>query len=191
MSFAEVVFYFVALLCALFILSIVRSLMSGRKKSALMTLRVFLVFAGIYGAFLLATTLAMPLQILPMMDAQYSGDWSISVASMRRVPHDLDEDYEIDFRMTNRGTKALSGVSNLTAYLVSENGTRYDAAPDSSAVPFDTVIQPGKWAVTTRRFVLPTNLNRVELVLARTGLHIGSFVVGRTPFDGHTVIQLQ
>jgi hypothetical protein len=45
--------------------------------------------------------------------------------------------------------------------------------------------------MTTRKFVLPTNLNRIELVIAREGLQRGWFIIGRHPFDGRTVVQLQ
>ncbi len=191
MSLSEIVFYIVVALGLLMVLSVIRSLKDGRGRSAWMTIRLFLILVGIYGAVLMATTLGLPLQTLPVGDTQYGGDWSISVVSMRRLPHDLDEDYEIDFRMGNRALKPIQGVKGLIAYLVSEDGTRYDAAPEPSTPPFDTIVNPGKWVTTTRKFVLPQNLNRVELVLTRTGPRLGMFLIGRYPFDGHTVIQLQ
>jgi hypothetical protein len=38
---------------------------------------------------------------------------------------------------------------------------------------------------------MPTNLNRVELVIVREGFRLEWFLIGRTEFDGRTVIMLQ
>ena len=156
-----------------------------------MTLRVYLVIVVIYSAFLVATTLALPVQVLTANEAQFSGDWSIAVASVRRVPHGLDEDYELDFRLSNRGSKAIRGDSHVVVYLLNEDGTRYNPSPEPSTPPFDVEINPGKSVITMRRFVLPTNLNRLELVVTRSGFRLGWFMVGRQPLDGRTVVQIQ
>jgi hypothetical protein len=156
-----------------------------------MTLRVYLIVVAIYAAFLLATTLALPIQVLAANEAQYSGDWSIAVASVRRTPHDLDEDYELDFRLINRGTRVIRGDSHLVVYLLTEDGTRYNPVSGPSTPPFDVEIKPGKSVTTTRKFVMPTNLNRLELVVTRAGFQWGWFIVGRHPLDGRTVVQLQ
>ena len=191
MSFFNILFYFLLFLSALFLLSIVMSLSDGRRRSAWTTLRIYLVIVAIYSAILLSTTLAMPIRTLPMGEAQYSGDWSIAPTSFRRLPHELDEDYEVDFRMSDHGSAPLRGPSGLFVYLLSEDGTRYDPAPKPSDPPFDVLIRPGKSAITTRKFVLPTNLNRVELVISQRGLRLSWFVIGRSPFDGRTAILLQ
>jgi hypothetical protein len=57
--------------------------------------------------------------------------------------------------------------------------------------PFDVEINPGKSITVTRKFVLPSNLNRVELLAVREGFRLAWFVIGRSPFDGKTVVQLQ
>ena len=191
MTFFDLVFYFLAGLGVLVLASVMNSLIGGRRRSALMTLRVYLVIVAIYAAFLTATTLALPIEVLTAGEAQYSGDWSIAVASLRRTPHDLDEDYEVDFRLSNRGAKVIRGSSHLVVYLVSENGARYNPTPDPSTPPFDVEIKPGKAVTTTRKFVLPTNLNRVELVVTISGFRLGWFIVGRHPLDGRSVVQLQ
>lgn len=191
MSSFELLFYFLVLFSIPILTSIVLAFARGRRRSAWMTLRVYLVVVAVYAAALIATTLAMPLRVLIVGDAQYAGDWSMAVVSVRHIPHDLDEDYEVDFRLLNRGKKAINGQKGLVVYLVSEDGTRYDAAPKPNGPPFDALVQPGRSVMTTRKFVLPTNLNRVELVIAHQGFRLGWFIIGRTPFDGHTVIQLQ
>ena len=193
MSFFELLFYALVL----FSLPILGSILYGfargkrRRRTAWMTLRVYLVLVGLYAGALVAVTLATPLEVLVMGDAQYVDDWSIAPTSLRRVPHNLDEDYEVDFKLSNRGKKAVNGQKGLIVYLVDEGGNRYNPTPEPSDPPFDTLVPPGKSVTTTRRFILPTNLNRVELVIVHEGFRPGWFIIGRTPFDGRTVIHLQ
>lgn len=191
MSLFRLLSYFFVLLSIAALASIARNMVRGKRRSAFMTLRVYLMVVAVYFAVLLATTLALPIQVLTVGDPQFSGDWSITVESVRRVPHDPDEDYEVDFRLSNHGARPIHGEKGLIAYLVGENGTRYSAASQPSSPAFDAVVNPGKSIRTTRKFVLPTNLNRVELVLARGGPRLGWFIIGRTPFDGRTVVHLQ
>lgn len=191
MSFSYLLFYVVLIFSVLLLASIANSLIGGRMRPAWTTSRVLLIVVALYATVLIATTLALPIRVLAVGEAQFSGNWSIAVESVRRVPHDLDEEYEIDFRLSNRGSTPINGEKKLTVYLLSENGTRYDPSPQPSSPPFDVPINPGKSVITTRRFVLPTNLNRVELVVARQGFRGGWFVIGRSPFDGRTVVALQ
>ena len=187
----RILFYVVVGLFIPILASIINSLVGGRRRAAWRALRVYLVLAAVYTTALVAVTLATPIEMLNVSSVQYSGDWSISVLSLRHLPHGVDEDYEIDFRMGNRGSEPVHGEKNLVPYLLTDDGTRYDAMPTPSDPPFDAEVKPNKFVVTTRRFVLPTNLNKVELVLARKGLRLGQFVIGRYPFDGHTAIVLQ
>lgn len=143
MNVFEALFFVFALLGVLVVASMANSLRRGKRRSAWMTLRVYLILAVPYLVVVVATTLALPIQVLPANGIQYSGDWSIAVASLRRVPHDLDEDYEVDFRLGNRGSRPIHGEKRLVAYLVSEDGTRYNAAREPSTPPFDVGIRPG------------------------------------------------
>ena len=191
MNVFDILFYILLALGIPILASIVNSLVGHRYRSAWMTFRVYLILVAVYATVLVATTLSLPIQALTVSEAQYSGDWSIAVASLRRVPHGLDEDYEIDFRLSNRGTKPIQGDRKLVVYLLTEDGTRYDASPDPSTPSFDVEIKPAKSVTTTRKFVLPTNMNRVELVVVRPGFSLNWFIIGRHPFDGRTVVLLQ
>ena len=164
---------------------------TGRKRTGWATLRVFLVCVVAYVAALEAyQAIAVPFQVFNVNESLYDGDWSIGVSSVRRVPHDLDEDYEIDLRLTSRGGKTVSGDPRLEVYLTQEDGTRYDGGPISGMPPITAPVAPGKFVITTYKFVLPTNLNRVRLVVAYRGFHLGKLIIGRTPFDGRTVTQI-
>ncbi len=185
------IFFAFALFTVLFLVSVTRSLLQRRKRAAGRSVRVYALIASLYGVFLVTTTLSLPLQIIPITDPQFAGDWSIGVDSIRRTPHDLDEDYELDFRMGNRGTKVLHGDSSLIVYLLSENGTRYDPWPKPNKPGFDVDVKPGKHVTTTRRFSLPSNQGRLQLMIKREGFQWTWFVIGRTPFDGHAVVTIQ
>jgi hypothetical protein len=191
LGISRFVFYFFAFISVIIVASIINSLVHRRPRSAFMTFRIYLVLIAIYGIVLLATTLALPIRTLQINEAQFSGDWSITPTNLRRVPHDLDEDYEVDFRLTNRSDTDLSGPKGLIVYLLTEDGTRYNPVAMPGEPRFDVPLKPRKTITTTRRFVMPTNLNRVELVMAREGFRLGWFLIGRSEFDGRTVIVLQ
>ena len=191
MGISRFVFYFFAFISVIIIASITNSLVHRRPRSAFMTFRIYLVLVAIYGAVLVATTLALPIRTLPMNEPQYSGDWSITPTNLRRMPHDLDENYEVDFRLANRSNSDLSGPKGLIVYALTEDGTRYNPIAAPSEPRFDVPVKPRKAITTTRTFIMPTNLNRVELVIAREGFRLGWFVIGRSEFDGRTVIMLQ
>jgi hypothetical protein len=188
MNFAESLFFLLVLLSVLVWAWV---LVRGGRRRTWPIVRAWLIGFALYAALLLATTLSLPIQVLTLKQPQYSGDWSITVTNVQRVPHETTEDFELEFRLANAGTKAIHAETHLTAYLLSDDGTRYDAAGEPSSPPFDAPLKPGQAILTKRLFVLPKNLNRVELVLAKEGFRIGWFVIGRTPFDGRTVVHLQ
>lgn len=192
MSIFEVLFCLLICFSVLVIAAVIHSFASRRRRrKGWMLLRIWLIVVAAYAAILISASLALPIRVLPVGEAQFSGDWSIAVASLRRVPHDLDEDYFVDFQLYNRSNAVLRGPLGLSVYLLDENGTRYNPAPAPSGPRFDVAIQPWKKVTTTRRFVMPTNLNRIEVVIVQAGLRLGWFIIGRIPFDGHTVVQLQ
>jgi hypothetical protein len=191
LGISRFVFYFFAFISVIIAASITNSLVHRRPRSAFMTFRIYLVLVAIYGMVLLATMLALPIRTLPMNEPQFSGDWSITPTNLRRVPHDLDEDYEVDFRLANRSNADLSGPKGLIVYLLTEDGTRYNPVAMPGEPRFDVPVKPRKAIATTRRFVMPTNLNRLELVMVQDGLRLGWFLIGRSEFDGKTVIILQ
>jgi hypothetical protein len=55
------------------------------------------------------------------------------------------------------------------AYLRDAAGRRYDADPDTAAVPFDTLLAPGQRVRAQREFVVPTGAVIVGLVFTHEG----------------------
>jgi hypothetical protein len=189
-TIAKIFFFILVGFSVLLLASVTRSLLEKRVRSALMTLRVYLILLAVYITALLATTLALPIHTLPYTAVLVKGNWTIDATSLRRVPHGKQEDLELDFRMTNRGGTPLKG-ENLEAYLLGDHGVRFNPAPTQpSDPPFTAEIKPGKYVYTTRKFTLPAGQERVELVLKEIGFRWEWFMIGGYPFDGRTVIVL-
>lgn len=187
-----ILFFVIAGLGLLVLASVINSLANHRSHAAWRTLRVYLVLIAIYAAALVGTLFALPVEYFPVTETQYDGDWSIQVASLRRIPHDLDENYEVDFRLADRGSQPVHGPKDLVAYLLAQDGTRFDPVEKlTTTPPFDVTVNPRRPVTVTRTYILPSNLNRVELVIQRTGFRLSWFVIGRSPLDGHSVIVLQ
>ncbi|HVV44875.1 MAG TPA: hypothetical protein VHC72_06705 [Bryobacteraceae bacterium] len=189
MIVSKIFFFIIVGLGILLLASVTRSLMEKRVRSALMTLRVYLIVLGIYLTVLVATTLALPIHTLPYTAVLMKGDWTIDATSIRRTPHGKQEDLEIDFHMTNRGKTPVRG-ENLEAYLLGDHGVRFNPAPQPSDPPFTAEVKPGKYLYTTRKFVIPAGQERMELVLKERGFRWEWLMIGGYPFDGRTVIVL-
>jgi hypothetical protein len=186
---AKVFFFILVGFSVLLLASVTRSLLEKRVRSALKTLRVYLVLVGIYVTVLVGTTLALPLHTLPYTAVLIKNDWTIDATSLRRTPYGKKENFEIDFRMTNRGKTPVKG-ENLEAYLLGDHGVRFNPAPQPSDPPFTAEVKPGKYLYTTRKFVIPANQERIELVLKEIGFRWEWLMIGGYPFDGRTVIVL-
>lgn len=191
MTTFEVVFWICIGLSVPILIGIFAAFLSGRYRTGWATLRVYVLCVVVYAAVLEGTSaIAVPYQVLGVSDTMYDGDWGVGVNSVRRTPHDLDEDYEIDLRLMNRGKKPIAGDPRLIAFLQQEDGTRYDGMAEPGMPPLSTTVGPGKTVFTTFKYSLPTNLNRVRFNVAYKGFHLGQLIIGRTPFDGRTVIQI-
>jgi hypothetical protein len=186
---AKILFFTIVGFSVLLLASVTRSLIEKRVRSALMTLRVYLVLLAIYVTVLVGTTLTLPIHTLPYTAVLIKGDWTIDATSIRRTPHGKQENLELDFRMTNRGKTPVKG-ENLDAWLLGDHGVRFNPAPQPSDPPFTAEIKPGKYLYTTRKFTLPAGQERIELVLKEIGFRWEWFMIGGYPFDGRTVIVL-
>lgn len=186
---AKILFFIIVGFSVLLLASVTRSLIEKRVRSALMTLRVYLVLLAIYITILVGSTLALPLHTLPYTAVLIKGDWTIDATSLRRSPRGKQEDLEIDFRMANRGKTPLNG-ENLEAYVLVDHGIRFNPAPAPSDPPFTAEVKPGKYLYTTRKFTIPSGQERIELVLKEIGFRWQKLMIGGYPFDGRTVIVL-
>ena len=153
-------------------------------------LRMYLGLVVIYLAIVLATKFGQPILMLSEGESFFDGDWRLTVENASPQNDRLTE-YEISFRLSNLGTRKSIREMGVVAYVLDEKGKRYDAVPDRLVPPFDIPMPPGKSLRTSRRFYVPHNAGRLELVITRPGFSWRWFVIGRTPLDGHTVMHIE
>ncbi|MDQ2899290.1 MAG: hypothetical protein M3Y07_05745 [Acidobacteriota bacterium] len=98
----------------------------------------------------------------------------------------------VALRLSSRAKCVPQGEKGTVVYLVDLNERRYDAAPDSVTVPFDTLLQPVESVAATRRFEVPGEPRDLGLVYTHEGgFPIGFFIVGENHcFYGPPVVRL-
>jgi hypothetical protein len=71
------------------------------------------------------------------------------------------------------------GEKGTVVYLTDARGRRYDPLPDPSAIPLDTILQPGESLIVTRRFDVPPGAQGLGLIYTHEGgFPIGWFIIG-------------
>lgn len=191
MSVFDVLFYVVCLLAFLLLAAIVRLLLLGNRRGALRPLGALGVLIAVYGAAILATKLATPVAVYSVGSWQVSGDWYLIVDGWYPEPQGDQKGIAVNFKLISRADHDDVSEKGLVAYILDDDGVRYDAMPEPSTPPFDVVLKPGKTVITTRRFLLQGDPQKLEVVVAHHGFRRTWFVIGRTPFDGSSVVQLQ
>ena len=61
------------------------------------------------------------------------------------------------------------GEKGTVAYVVDQEGHRYDALRDATAFPFDGILQPGESVTTFRYFEIPDDGRKLGLVYRHEG----------------------
>jgi hypothetical protein len=71
-------------------------------------------------------------------------------------------------------------------------GRRYNSLPDSSAIPFDVLLQPYEAVTITRMFELPSDVHEPALVATHGGGFPAWFIIGdpESLFHRKTVVRL-
>ena len=162
----------------------------GKRRTALNLLRGWGVCISLYLATLMAVSIATPVRVLRVGDAQCSDDWCITVATVRRPAEGTGRPYEIDFELSSRARGVWQREKGLIAYLVGERGTRFDPLPDPRQLPFEVLLSPGQKLTAMRRFQVPEHAGRLNLVVTREGIQMGWLIIGRSPFDRKTVVRI-
>lgn len=190
MTFFDFLFWFLCLLWAFMLSAVAREARRGRRHSALRMFGTVAALIVVYLTIVVGTRLATQILVLSVGDVQMSGDWQLMVEGWVPQPHDRYLAVEVNFRITNLGTKERR-EKGLVTYLLDDRGTRYDPVEELNVIPFDTPVQGGKKIRPKRVFHVPSNATRLDLVVAHPGIRVDWFVIGRTPFDGRTIVHLQ
>jgi hypothetical protein len=187
----DVVFYLLCLVSVLMLLMIYRRIRAGRRLNPSGIMRIIGSLIAVYFAVLLTVKLATPIDVYQVGGFQVAGDWFLFVDSWYPEPSGDQRKIVVNFRIENRADRGDLSQEGLIAYIVDGDGSRYDALPAGSEPPFDAVVKPGKMVRTQRSFMLRGDPQRLELVVAHHGIRRTWFVIGRTPFDGSSVVRLQ
>ncbi len=163
----------------------------GKCAQALAKLRKLGICAAVYMGVVLAVALASTRKTYRIGDTQCFDDWCITVASATRTRARAGS-VEASLRLSSRARRAPQGEKGTVIYLIDSHGRRYDPAPESMIIPFDTLLQPGESVVATRRFQVPNDSADLGLVYTHEGgFPIGFFIIGENHwFHGPPVVRL-
>ena len=187
----DALFYLMCLVLFTMLAAIIRLAMSGSRRRTFRLFRIFIALIVVYSAAILATKLATPVIVYAVGSWQLAGDWYLIVDSWYPEPVGDQKRIVVNFRLISHADHGTVSQRGLVAYLVDEDGGRYDALPQPSTPPFDVAVKPGQTIRTTRHFLLAGDPQKLELVVAHHGFQRSWFVIGRTPFDGTSAVQLQ
>jgi hypothetical protein len=152
--------------------------MRGRRREAFKIIRAVVLAGAAYFVVLIVVSLATPQRFLPIGVDRCSDDWCIAVTNVERTPSSAGTTYNVAFRISSRARRVTQRERGVVVYLRDQSGYRYEPQPDPAAVPFDTQLAPLEAINATRRFVLPSEVHNVGLVVSRSGV----------PFPGCCII---
>jgi hypothetical protein len=169
MTIFDLVFIVVFLACAGTALTAVASAVRGNRGRARVLLGRLAAAVALYVAIVAVVSLASPQRFVALGTDQCSDDWCIAADSVRRERSGDTIGYAVHLRLTSRAKRVAQRERFVVVYLRDARGRRFDAEPDASAVPFDTLLQPGETVQASRRFSVPATAKDVGLVVAREG----------------------
>jgi hypothetical protein len=151
----------------------------GRWGRAARIARNLVICAAAYIAAVYLATALSPPKVLRVGDSQCSDDWCIAVDSVQRTAHGSRADYNVTLRIFSRARRRPQRENAATdVYLVDAQWRRYDPRPDPSAVPLNTLLQPGEAVATRRSFELPVDARGVGLMVGRNSGFPFCMIVG-------------
>lgn len=147
---------------------------TGRGARARRILRRLGLGVAVYFTIVIAVSAVGPRRIYRVGDVQCFDDWCVTVVGAERRAGAAAAGYDVSLRLSNRAKRVPMGEKGTVVYLTDGEGRRYDPVVQASAVPFDTVLQPGASVMATRHFTVP--LDATDLGLIYT--HEGGFPIG-------------
>jgi len=181
MSLFDLLFLALAL-ASLITLGIAAALaLAGRAARSLRILRRLALGGLLYFAVVIAVSLLAPRRVFNLSETQCFDDWcvaAISYTSSRSVTP-RQRSYLVNLRISSRARRISQRELNLAVYLTDRDNRRYNPAPQSSDVPFSTLLAPGQSVDLTRLFLVPLAARDLNLVIKHEGgFPIGWFIIG-------------
>jgi hypothetical protein len=148
------------------VLVIVAALQGNPARARTIGLRLGAAIV-VYMIVVATVGLVSPQRSIALGVDQCADDWCIAADSSHRDANGPQATYTVNFRLSSRARRVSQRERFVVAYLRDADGRRFEAQPDPSSVPFDTLLQAGEAVRATRRFVVPTRAKKVGLVIAR------------------------
>ncbi len=156
-------------------------LLRRRSQFAALIARRWGLCCGLYIAAIVVVSLLSSRQVLRAGERRCFDDWCIAVESARVIANPVRSEVEecsVRMRISSRARGARQREKGVAVYVVDTQGHRYVAAPDSSEVPFDTLLGPGESIAVTRRFGIPSAVHGLALIIRHEGFYPGALIIG-------------
>ena len=179
MNIAEPLFLLLVLVTVITLVSAAVFAIGGKVARAGRILRGLGIGLAAYFAVVIAVSILSPRRVYHLGDTQCFDDWCIAVVDAQRTVKPATTRYEVSLRLSNRARRVPMGEKGTVLYLTDARGRRYDPLPDPSAVPLDTMLQPGESVNAKRRFDVPLDAQDLGLTYTHEGgFPIGWFIIG-------------
>jgi hypothetical protein len=153
------------------------SALRGRRARAIAILSGLGVLIGVYFVILILVSLLSPRRVLNVGVDQCWDDWCIAVTDVRRAPADTFVSYVVTLRVSSRARRRAQRERGVVVYLLDDRDRRYEPVVDTTAVPFDVMLQPQEAVTSTRAFEIPTDARKLVLVVAHAGRFPGCCII--------------
>jgi hypothetical protein len=191
MTIFDLLFLLLALVAIITLIVAVGSAVSGRLSRSLRIMRRLGIGVAIYLAIVLIVAIASPQKIYKIGDPQCFDDWCITVSKATRSEAGVRSQYDIALEIHSRAKRAPQRERGTVVYLADERKRRFDPLPDATNVPLDVTVQPGESVTASRKFDLPVDARRVDLIYtAEGGFPIGWFIIGENHLFKKPVVRL-
>jgi hypothetical protein len=169
MTLFDLLFLTVVLASVLVLVAVVVLALSGRRRQAAWMLGGYGICLALYLGVVAAVSLASPQRVLARGEDRCYDDWCIAVIDATRVERPEVARYVVLLRVTNRARGVSQRENGMVAYVLDEQGRRFDPTPDPAQAPFDTLLEPGRSVATIRTFNVAGAVGLPVLVLEHGG----------------------
>jgi hypothetical protein len=143
----------------------------GAWRRAARVLTRLAIGAAMYFGIVIVVSLVIRPREYQLHEPHCFDDWCITVNGALRHPSPpfQDSNYMLSLTLTNRARRVPMGEKGTVAYIVDEEGHRYDALHDPAAFPFDGILEPGQSVTSFRYFNVPDDGRKLGLVYTHQG----------------------
>ena len=114
--------------------------------------------------------------------------------NVSRTPAPPLVSYNVSLRIFSQARRVPQRASGAWIYVIDRRGIRYAPEPEPSAVPLDTLLQPGESVTISRVFKLPAAAEGLGLITGHggPGCFPGCFIIGddASLFHKRTLVRL-